>query len=396
MLASGPVLLAVKILSVFLFVVALLAGFVGLPDYSRNAAPTIFWVIGWVGLAFASVLLGNIWLLVNPWLILFDWADALWRRLTSRGLSFELAYPRRLGVLPGILMIVGFTWFMLASGLAGDSRSLACAVAVYSAVTWIGMLAFGAPAWLAHGEAFTLLFGVLARFSPTALRVADREICRRADCPPGEDGGCTDCPEAFLLAPPEKRAITLRGYGVGLIVQHPLSLSMVIVVLMVLALVAFEGFMDTAQWIDLMTSLGELEESGGIHAPVKTTLSFLVATAILFGLFFVTSALMRMIGYAGAAPKRSTLRDHGPVRALPRPDLGRLPRRALPLLVLHPDPIRGAGGVRSFRLRLGPVRRTQFRARPRRHSAQGDLAYRDRRDRCRACDCGLCRAPRGA
>ncbi len=75
------------------------------------------------------------------------------------------------------------------------------------------------------------------------------------------------------------------AYGVGLIVQHPLPLSMIVAVLMVLALVAFEGFMDTAQWIDLMVSLGELEESDGIHAPVKTTLSFLAATAMLFGCF---------------------------------------------------------------------------------------------------------------
>jgi len=307
-LGSEPVLLAVKILSVFLFVIALLAGFVGLPDYSRNAAPTIFWVIGWVGLAFASVLLGNMWLLVNPWLILFDWADGLWRRLTRRGLSFALPYPRGLGVLPGILMIVGFTWFMLASGLAGDSRSLACIVTFYSAVTWGGMLVFGAPAWLAHGEAFTLLFGILARFSPTGLRVADRAICGRADCPPDDNGGCTDCAEAFLLAPPGKREVTLRPYGVGLIVQHPLTLSMIVAVLMVLALVAFEGFMDTAQWIDLMVLLGELEESdGSIHAPVKTTLSFVAATAILFVLFFVVCALMRMIGYARATPKYSTL-----------------------------------------------------------------------------------------
>ncbi len=311
MLGSEPVLLAVKILSVFLFVIGLLAGFVGLPDYSRNAAPTIFWVIGWVGLAFASVLLGNIWLLVNPWLILFDWADGLWRRLTRRSLSFELPYPRRLGMLPGILMIVGFTWFMLASGLAGDSRSLACVVTFYSAVTWIGMLVFGAPAWLAHGEAFTLLFGVLARFSPTGLRVADRAICRRADCLPDDNGGCTDCTEAFLLAPPGKREVTLRAYGVGLIVQYPLPLSMIVAVLMVLALVAFEGFMDTAQWIDLMVSLGELEESNGIHAPVKTTMSFLAATAILFVLFFAVSALMRVIGYADATPKHSTLEIMG-------------------------------------------------------------------------------------
>jgi len=97
----------------------------------------------------------------------------------------------------------------------------------------------------------------------------------------------------------------------GLIVQRPLALSMTILVLMVLALVAFEGFMDTAQWIDLMTSLGELEESDGIHASVKTTLTFLVATAILFGLFYIVCVLMRMIVYAEAAPKRNTLEIMG-------------------------------------------------------------------------------------
>jgi hypothetical protein len=178
-------------------------------------------------------------------------------------------------------------------------------------VTWIGMFVFGAPAWLAHGEAFTLLFSALARFSPAALRVADREICARTGCPPDQNGECVDCPEAFLLAPPEKRAITLRGYGMGLIVRQPLSLSMIVLVLMVLALVAFEGFMDTAQWIDLMVSLGEIEESDGIHAPLKTTLCFLAATAILFGLFYVVCVLMRAIGYAGMTPKRSTLEIMG-------------------------------------------------------------------------------------
>jgi hypothetical protein len=310
-LGSEPVLLAVKILSVFLFAIALLAGFIGLPDYSRNAAPTIFWVMGWVGIAFTSVLIGNVWLLLNPWLILFEWADALWRKLTKRGLSFERPYPRQLGVLPGILMVIGFVWFMLASGQAGDSRSLACVVTFYSVMTWIGMVLFGAPAWLAHGEAFTLLFSVLARFSPTALRVSDRDICARADCPVDERGACVDSAEAFLLAPRKKREITLRGYGIGLIVRQPLPLSMVILVLMVLALVAFEGFMDTAQWIDLMVATGQLEESDGIHAPVMTTLSFVAATAILYILFYVVCALMRRIGYAGMAPKRSTLEIMG-------------------------------------------------------------------------------------
>ena len=306
-----PVRTALKVISVFLFVIGLLAGFIGEPDYSRNAAPTIFWVIGWVGLAFASVLLGNIWLTVNPWRIVFQWAEALWRRLTGRRLSLELPYPRQIGVLPGILMVVGFVWFMLASGLAGNSRALACAVSSYSAITFAGMIIFGAATWLSHGEAFTLIFGVLARFAPTELRVSDRALCVQADCAPERDGSCVDCPEAFLLAPPEKREVSLRGYGMGLILQHPLSLSMIVLALMVLGLVAFEGFMDTAQWIDVMVSLGEIEESDGIHAPVKTTLSFLVATAILFGLFYLVCAAMRMIGYVGVARKRSTLEIMG-------------------------------------------------------------------------------------
>jgi hypothetical protein len=85
-----------------------------------------------------------------------------------------------------------------------------------------------------------------------------------------------------------------------------LPLSMVILVLTVLALVAFEGFMDTAQWIDLMVSLGQLEESDGIHAPITTTVAFVAMTALLYLIFYITCALMRWIGYAGAAPKRST------------------------------------------------------------------------------------------
>ena len=214
-------------------------------------------------------------------------------------------------MLPGIVAVVGFTWFMLASGMAGNSRSLACVVSVYSVITFAGMFLFGAPAWLTHGEAFTLMLGVLARFAPTALRVADRDDLRASRLPAGPERHLRRLSGSLPAGAAEKREVTLRGYGMGLIVRQPLALSMIVLVLMVLALVAFEGFMDTAQWIDLMVSLGELEETDGIHAPVKTTLCFLVATAILFGLFYFVCVLMRWIGYARVAPKHNTLEIMG-------------------------------------------------------------------------------------
>ncbi len=281
----------------------MLTGFIGKVDFARNAAPTIVWALGWVGLAFVCALAGNIWLVVNPWLVLFDWAEALARRVAGwLRLSLDLAYPERIGVLPGILLIIGFVWFMLGSGVAGEPSAIATMLVLYSLVTWAGMVVFGPAKWLARGEAFTLMFTVLARFSPTDARVADARICVRAGCPRDASGGCSDCIEAFYSAPRDARAVAVRPYGAGLIVSRPLPPSMVVVVVMLLALVSFEGFMDTAHWINLMVSLGELERSDGIHAPVKTTLLFVAATALLYVLFHAVSALMRRLGYAHAKP----------------------------------------------------------------------------------------------
>ena len=301
--AQGAVLFILRASSVFLFALAVLTGFFGKVDFARNAAPTIVWALGWVGLAFVCALAGNIWLVVNPWLVLFEWAEALARRAAGLPrLSLDVPYPERIGVLPGIVLIIGFVWFMLGSGVAGEPSAIATMLVLYSLVTWAGMVVFGPAKWLVRGEAFTLMFTVLARFSPTDVRVTDARACARAGCPPAASGGCSDCVEAFYNAPPDARAVALRPYGAGLIVSRPLRPSMVVVVVMLLALVSFEGFMDTAHWIDLMISLGELERSDGIHAPVKTTLLFVAATALLYALFYAVSALMRGLGYAYAKP----------------------------------------------------------------------------------------------
>ena len=66
---------AMRSLSVTVFGLVLAAGLFGDPDTFDNIAPTFVWVVWWVGMAFASALVGNLWDLVNPWKILFTWTE---------------------------------------------------------------------------------------------------------------------------------------------------------------------------------------------------------------------------------------------------------------------------------------------------------------------------------
>ena len=63
-------ILELKIASVLLFLTTIISGLVGSQEASSNLVPTMVWVIWWVGLAYFSALVGNIWALINPWKIL--------------------------------------------------------------------------------------------------------------------------------------------------------------------------------------------------------------------------------------------------------------------------------------------------------------------------------------
>src|SRR5215218_4386836 len=80
-LTSRILLFGVRLLSVVLFLLVILSGIFGVQAPSLNFAPTFVWIIWWVGLSFFTAFVGNIWPLVNPWKVLFEWAEGLARRL---------------------------------------------------------------------------------------------------------------------------------------------------------------------------------------------------------------------------------------------------------------------------------------------------------------------------
>ena len=65
---AHPLVLALcRLVSVLVLVLVIVAGLIGDTNPFKNIAPTTVWVIWWVGLAYVSGLLGNLWELINTW-----------------------------------------------------------------------------------------------------------------------------------------------------------------------------------------------------------------------------------------------------------------------------------------------------------------------------------------
>jgi hypothetical protein len=214
--------------SVGLFLLVLAAGLFGTQDTLENFAPAFIWIIWWVGLAYVAALVGNVWPVINPWSIVFAGFERWLRRFGSRtrpGLG--LTYPSWLGVWPGVALFGLFAWVELVSEAAEVPSTLAMFILIYSGLTWFAMAAFGRNVWLAHGEAFSLAFGVLGRFAPFGAP---------------EGASPNDRPSRWYLRP----------YASGLVVETPCHLSMTVFVLLMLATVTFDGFKETPLWASLL------------------------------------------------------------------------------------------------------------------------------------------------
>ena len=158
-----------------------IAGLVGLQS-GFNIAPTFVWITWWVGLSFFTAFVGNVWPLVNPWRVLFDWAEGLARRFGYRdGLELGQSYPEALGIWPAVGLYLVFVWIENVFSGSYVPRNIALFALAYALITLYGMAFFGKETWLRRGEAFSVFFGLLGRFAPTEVRVKDPAVCLDCD-----------------------------------------------------------------------------------------------------------------------------------------------------------------------------------------------------------------------
>jgi len=285
-LTSRLLTVGLRLLSVTLFFVVVIAGLVGLQS-GFNIAPTFVWVTWWVGLSFFTAFIGNLWPLVNPWRVLFDWAEGLVRRLGFRnGLELDERYPEALGVWPAVVLYLVFVWIENVFSGSYVPRNIALFALAYSLVTLYGMAFFGKETWLRRGETFSVFFGLLGRFAPTEVRVQDPDVCLDCDyCDDEAKGRCVNCYECFDRAAPDERELNLRPPAVGLGLPEKVPPGGAAFVVVVLAGVTFDGLLQTPLWLEIVRL-----------TPVTQTLGTILLPLLFFGVYLGFVELSRILG----------------------------------------------------------------------------------------------------
>lgn len=276
-LAGRATLLGLRLLSVGLFLLVVLTGLFGRQVSDANFAPTFVWIIWWVGFGFFTAFVGNLWPLVNPWKVLFEWAEALVRRL-GLGDSLEIRdpYPASWGVWPAVGLYTVFIWVENVFWGSPTPVNIAVLALTYSVLTWGGMSVYGKETWLRGGEVFSVFFGLLGRFAPTEARVTDLKLCRECSGACGSaEKGCVNCYECFAKAPPEDRELNLRPPAVGLARPEPVPPGGVFFVILVLAGVAYDGLLETPLWADFRRATSMPQTLGLLVLPLVFLTAYL-------------------------------------------------------------------------------------------------------------------------
>ena len=177
-LGSRPVEIACGVIGAGLLALVVAAGYVGSESALNNFAPTFVLITFWVGVAFASALLGDIFRAFNPWRAVGRASGWLVTALRGGRGPGHRPYPDRLGRWPAAVGLLAFTWIELVSEWGQDPRMLATAICGYSVLTWLAMAVYGVETWADRGETFSVYYNLLSRISPFETR--DRVLGVRA------------------------------------------------------------------------------------------------------------------------------------------------------------------------------------------------------------------------
>lgn len=153
------------------FALTVYAGLAGTDSPLDNLAPTMVYVVVWVGVPFASLIFGDVFRPFNPWRALARGLGAVAGRLSRGGGAAEpLPYPERLGYWPAAAGVVAFGICELCWAAANEPTPLALLMLVYFAIQLVGMSLYGVEPWTRRADGLGVYFGLFARLAPLVCR----------------------------------------------------------------------------------------------------------------------------------------------------------------------------------------------------------------------------------
>jgi hypothetical protein len=258
------------VIGVLGLVAIILTGLLGSTKPELNPAEYLTWIYFWAATVILSGLVGNLWYLLNPWAAIYDGLKKL--GLPSPPLRGGAPHVvGSLGIWPAVLAYSLFACLELTTGMANRPWLVGSLALLYSAVTLAGMYLFGRDEWLEHCEAFTVLFGIVGRFSPLE---AERD----------EQGRFT--------------AVYLRPWGVGLLQPSQSGWDRVFFVILMLSTLAFDGIESTPAWSDITITFEPLWQPQGAFGLFLLKTGGLALLTAAFLLIFI--AFMEMVIYFGS------------------------------------------------------------------------------------------------
>lgn len=261
-----------KILSLAIFFLILAAGFIGVSDSNQNILPTFIWVIFWVGMVFISGFVGNMWKLLNPWLIMYEVVENSYRFFFTKGLTRYSNYPQALGAYPAVILFLLFAWIENIWVYATEPFALSLIISAYSVFTLAGMFYFGPKIWLQNCEIFSLVMQFFARL---AFLDSDKNE------PYQYRSGSVNYQST------QTPLLNIRLFGSGLVKKQKTTLAEGILLIVILSTVSFDGFAETDLWSKFIAfSYGSFSWLG-VHTFSGIKTFGLLSAPIILGTAFV-------------------------------------------------------------------------------------------------------------
>jgi hypothetical protein len=180
---SARLRLGLQGLTLLGWVYLVLAGFAGPPSTDDNPAPRALYVLFWVGVVPASLLLGPVWRVLNPFRALHALLAAALLCIQIRNTPRPDARPAaagqepmrigmqskavldRLGYWPAAAGLAVFVWLELVPEARAEPHVVGGFLLVYGAATTAAGLVFG-PRWFERGDPFEVYSSLVAALAP--------------------------------------------------------------------------------------------------------------------------------------------------------------------------------------------------------------------------------------